>query len=196
MFNPARRGGSLEAEYPPQLAAMLVYLNRTGFNVLYRLNARGEFNVPAGRYTNPRICDPDNLRAVSVALRSPGVQIVRGSFESVREYATSGDFIYFDPPYAPLSATASFTSYTESGFSSDDQRSLQKLVIEFARRGCQIVVSNSTAPVIVDLYEHSAEVRKAGLVAHRVPAKRAINSNASRRGAVMEFIISNVRPSN
>jgi DNA adenine methylase len=182
-------------EYPPQLAAMLIYLNRTGFNGLYRLNASGDFNVPVGRYVNPLICDPDNLRAVSAALRSPGVQIVHGSYGAAREYARPRDLLYFDPPYAPVSATASFTSYTASGFSDDDQHRLQELAIELATRGCHVIVSNSTAPIITKLYARSAAAHRAGLRAHRVPAKRAINSDATRRGEVLEYIVSNVTPS-
>jgi DNA adenine methylase len=196
LFNPARRGRTGPVgEYPPQLAAMLIYLNRTGFNGLYRLNASGDFNVPAGRYVNPLICDADNLRAVSAALRSPGVQLVHGTFDSVRDHALPGDLFYFDPPYAPLSATASFTSYTATGFSEDDQCRLQALAVELATRGCHVVVSNSTAPIITKLYARSSAAQRAGLRAHRVPAKRAINSNATRRGEVLEYIVSNVTPS-
>jgi DNA adenine methylase len=195
LFNPERRGRAPHSDqYPPQLAAMLIYLNRTGFNGLYRLNASGNFNVPAGRYLNPRICDPDNLRAVSVALRSPGVQVAHGSYDTVRTDARKGDFLYFDPPYAPLSTTASFTSYTALGFSEDDQRHLQELIVELTGRGCQVILSNSTAPLITDLYARSRTAKRAGLRAYKVPAKRAINSNATRRGDVMEYIVSNITP--
>jgi DNA adenine methylase len=192
-FNPARRARAGQASpYPPNLAAMLIYLNRTGFNGLYRLNASGDFNVPAGRYVNPLICDPTNLRAVSAALRRPGVQVVHGLYGSVRTLARPGDLLYFDPPYAPLSSTASFTSYTASGFSDDDQRGLQELVIELAGRGCHVIVSNSTAPLITALYARNDAATRAGLRAHKVPAKRAINSNATLRGDVMEYIVTNL----
>src|SRR5687768_4634943 len=103
LFNPVRRQQGLADHYPAQLAAMLIYLNRTGFNGLYRLNASGDFNVPIGRYVNPLICDPENLRAVSAALRLPGVQLVHDSYTSVSAVAKPGDLLYFDPPYAPLS---------------------------------------------------------------------------------------------
>jgi DNA adenine methylase len=198
-FNPARRERSADGErgeYPAKLAAMFIYLNRTGFNGLYRLNLQGAFNVPAGRYANPRICDAPNLRAVARALASPGVELRHDSYESVLLAAHANDFIYFDPPYAPLSTTARFTSYTANGFSDDDQRRLQEVVLELVSRGCSVVLSNSTAPIIADLYETNPEVRRAGLRAHRVPAKRAINSDPTARGDVMEFIITNVQPIN
>jgi DNA adenine methylase len=197
LFNPARRAGAGHpSTYPADLAAMLIYLNRTGFNGLYRLNASGAFNVPAGRYVKPLICDPSNLRAVSSALRRPGVQVVHGPYTAVRTVARPGDLLYFDPPYAPLSTTASFTSYTASGFSDDDHRRLQELVIELAGRGCHVIVSNSTAPLITALYARNDAAKRAGLRAHKVPAKRAINSNATLRGDVMEYIITNISPGN
>jgi DNA adenine methylase len=200
LFNPQRSehfGTSPSVaieDYPPALAAMFIYLNRTGFNGLFRLNSRSEFNVPAGRYGNPRICDADNLRAVASIIGAPGVNIRYGGFELALEHAQRHDLLYFDPPYAPVSDTANFTSYTASRFSSDDQRRLQQTAIELAGRGCHVIVSNSTAPIISELYEMNRTARRAGLRAHRVPARRAINSKASRRGDVAEYIISNVAP--
>jgi DNA adenine methylase len=195
LFNPARRARAEQSgPYPPQLAAMLIYLNRTGFNGLYRLNASGDFNVPAGRYVNPLICDSASLRAVSSVLRSRSVEVVQSTYDSVRTSARARDLVYFDPPYAPLSATASFTSYTASRFSDEDQHRLQELVVELAGRGCHVLVSNSTAPIITSLYARSAVAQRAGLRAHKVPAKRAINSNATLRGDVMEYIITNIAP--
>src|SRR4030095_10396923 len=117
LFNPARdrlRADDGRIAYTPALAAMLIYLNRTGFNGLFRVNARGAFNVPAGRYERPRIADRENLARVAQALA--GAQLVRGSFEVVSEQAAAGDFVYFDPPYAPLRRTAMFNSYTAGGF--------------------------------------------------------------------------------
>lgn len=180
--------------YPLDLAALFVYLNRTGFNGLYRLNASGAFNVPAGRYRNPRICDADGLRAAAAALQAPGVTLADAPWEHVLDAAEADDFVYLDPPYAPLSTTARFTSYTAGGFGDDEQRRLADAVIGLARRGCHVVLSNSTAPLVAALYEHSTVAARAGLNAHRVPARRAINANASRRGEVMEFIVTNVRP--
>jgi DNA adenine methylase len=170
---------------------MFIYLNRTGFNGLYRLNSQGSYNVPAGRYANPRICDASNLRAVARALASPGVTLAQGSYESVLS-ARRGDLVYLDPPYAPVSTTARFTSYTANGFSEDDQRRLKEVVLELADRGCAVVLSNSTAPIIRELYEGDSRVRRAKLHTHKVPARRAINSDPTARGDVMEFIISNV----
>jgi DNA adenine methylase len=178
--------------YPAELAAMLIYLNRTGYNGLFRLNRRGGFNVPAGRYTNPRICDETTLRAVAAALRQPGVRVLHDSFDTVAGRAQAGDFVYFDPPYAPLSETASFTAYTADGFDAAAQGRLQRVMIDLARRGCHLLLSNSTAPAIRALYGDNGDALTAGLRADTVPARRAINSRAARRGAIKEFLITNL----
>ena len=198
-FNPMRernlRGQApTSARYTPKLAAQLIYLNRTGFNGLFRLNSKGGFNVPIGRYSNPLICDRRNLRAVSDALRDTQARIAEAGFEAVLDDAQPGDFVYFDPPYAPLSRTAQFTSYTADGFATADQARLQRVIIELAQRNVWVVLSNSTAQEIADLYDHSPEAKAAGLRAHKVPARRAINSKASARGEVLEYLITNVRP--
>ncbi|HKY22722.1 MAG TPA: Dam family site-specific DNA-(adenine-N6)-methyltransferase [Vicinamibacterales bacterium] len=190
-FNP-ERSHRCGAAYTPELAAMFIYLNRTGYNGLFRLNADGAFNVPAGRYTNPRICDAGNLRHVSAALQAPGVRIVVQPFDHVGREAKPGDFLYFDPPYAPLSRTASFTGYTAERFSGEDQETLRNLIVDLASRGCHVILSNSTAPDVTRLYEGHQAVAAAGLRCHRVPARRAINSNAKRRGNVEEYLITNV----
>ena len=195
-FNPLRderRQADGRIAYTPELAAMLIYLNRTGFNGLFRLNASGGFNVPAGRYARPAIVNREKLFRVADALSCPGVRLMFGSFESARDLAEAGDFLYVDPPYAPLSRTANFTSYTASRFGEEDQARLQQLVIDLARRGCHVLVSNSTASEIAALYEHSPDARAADLRTFRVPARRAINSNASRRGAVDEYLITNIQ---
>jgi DNA adenine methylase len=184
----------LAASYPPDLAAMLIFLNRTGFNGLFRLNRHGGFNVPAGRYAEPRICDPDHLRTVAEAFRAPGVSLELSGFEAVLADAGPGDFVYCDPPYAPLSRTSSFANYTADGFSADDQTRLAGAVIEASARGAVVVLSNSSADEIVGLYTSDA-ARRAGLVVHRVPARRMINSRATSRGPVDELIVSNSRPS-
>jgi DNA adenine methylase len=194
-FNPARaarRGADGRVRYTPELAAMFIFLNRTGFNGLFRVNARGGFNVPAGRYLRPRIVDRDRLGDVAAALARPAVDLRWGSFESVDAIAAAGDFIYFDPPYAPLTRTANFTSYTAPRFDYPEQERLQRLVIRLAARGCRVLLSNSTAPEIAALYDDNSTARKAGLRAHRIPARRAINSNASRRGPVEEYLITNI----
>jgi DNA adenine methylase len=195
-FNPAREalrntGGRIR--YTPELAAMLIYLNRTGFNGLFRLNARGQFNVPAGRYARPRIADRPKLLQVARALLDPKINLICDRFEIVADLAQADDFLYIDPPYAPLSATASFTSYTALRFDEDDQARLQKIVVSLARRGCHVLLSNSTAPEIGRLYEKSKDARDAGLRALKIPARRAVNCNAQRRGPVEEYLISNIR---
>ena len=198
-FNGARgemldHGRPQAASYTATLAAMLIYLNRTGFNGLFRVNARGLFNVPRGRYRNPRICDEHNLRRASEALSTLEAKVDYAKYDAVLDVAEPGDFIYLDPPYAPLSSTASFTSYTADRFDAGDQQRLQQVVIELAERHCHVVLSNSTAPEIRDLYDGNADAEGAGVRAHRVAARRAINSNAARRGPVEEYVITNVAP--
>src|SRR5262249_3159139 len=119
-------------------------------------------------------------------------RLIWGTFDVARDLATSGDFLYCDPPYAPISRTANFTSYTAVRFDRRDHERLQQFTIDLARRGCHILVSNSTSPDIAALYETNRVAHEAGLRAVRVPARRAINSNAARRGAVEEFLITNV----
>jgi len=197
-FNPARaelRGQPATAaveRYTPALAAMLIFLNRTGFNGLYRLNRQGAFNVPAGRYADPRICDPEHVRSVAAAFGASGAAIDCLPFDHVLAAAGAGDFVYCDPPYAPLSRTASFAQYTAGGFSAFDQRRLHQAVIEACRRGAQVLLSNSSAPDIVSLYSMPA-ARQAGLAVTLVPARRAINSRASARGPIHEVIVTNVQ---
>ena len=195
-FNPQRerlRQADGRIEYSAELAGMLIYLNRTGFNGLFRVNSKGAFNVPAGRYEKPNIVDRDRLTQVSDALGGGGVRLVVGSFDVVGDLARPGDFLYFDPPYAPVSATARFTSYTSRTFGSTDQQRLQRLVVDLVRRGCHVVVSNSTAKEIERLYDANAEARAAGLHAHRAMARRSVNSDAGRRGPVAEYLITNIR---
>jgi DNA adenine methylase len=199
-FNPLRAAlqaraaepGDVADMYTPGLAAMLIFLNRTGFNGLFRLNRHGGFNVPAGRYTNPRICDEAHLRAVAAALAAPGVTIALQSFDRTLEQATAGDFVYCDPPYAPLSRTSNFANYTADGFTAFDQRRLQQKVVAACKRGAFVVVSNSSAAEILSAYT-APEAQKVGLELTRVPARRAINSKASSRGPVDEVIVSNVK---
>lgn len=199
-FNPARRalanGSKVDGtppRYPPALAAMFIYLNRTGYNGLFRLNASGAFNVPAGRYTRPRIADPTNLALVAAALRGPTTRVQRADFPEVLEIAKPGDFIYMDPPYAPVSRTSRFTSYTAGGFTLDDQRTLRDVVVTLAERGCAVTLSNSTAPEVLDLFGADARVRAAGLRGFEVRARRAINANSAARGPVQELVVTNIR---
>jgi DNA adenine methylase len=189
-----RQAASPVALYTPALAAMLIYLNRTGFNGLFRLNGAGEFNVPAGRYVRPRIFDPEHLARVATALQPPRVRLVLAPFEAVLREARRGDFVYFDPPYAPLSATARFTSYTSRQFSFADHARLCDIAVRLAERGCFVMVSNSSAPEVAALYQDNPKVIAAGLLVHRLPARRAINSRASARGPVTEFLLTNLSP--
>lgn len=195
LFNPARRTvharTAPEEAYTPALAAMLIYLNRTGYNGLFRVNASGTFNVPAGRHAAVRICDPDNLRRLSAAFRQPGVSLEVAPFDRALAGAGPGDFVYLDPPYAPVSATARFTAYTAGGFGPEAQARLQKAVVDLAARGAHVLLSNSYTPDIGALYE-DADARRSGLRTRTVEARRAINSRSARRGPVLEYLITNV----
>lgn len=197
-FNPMRaawreRGAELD-DYPAELAAMLIYLNRTGYNGLFRLNASGEFNVPPGRYESPKVIDRPLLTRVSEVLSSPGIRIEHAAFDRVLQEAGAGDFVYFDPPYAPLSPTANFRGYTGRGFSYADQERLQQALIALAGRGVRVLLSNSVAPSVSRLYEENRDVQAAGLRSWRFPARRAINSRPDRRGEVEELVVSNISP--
>ncbi len=166
---------------PAEHAATFLYLNKTCFNGLHRVNRKGEFNVPAGSYKNPRILDPEALRAASLALSRAEIRCA--SFESLLEAARPGDFVYFDPPYEPVSDTASFTSYARDGFSREDQTRLRDVFRQLDRRGCKLMLSNSDVPFIRDLYR-----------AYRVDtvaAPRAINCNGNGRGLVSEVVVRN-----
>ena len=162
-------------------AARFLFLNRTCYNGLYRVNRRGEFNVPFGRYRNPTICDAANLRAASHALR--GVRLLAGDFERCLEVAGEGDLVYLDPPYHPLSETASFTSYTACDFGVEDQQRLAGLYRRLDGRGCRLMLSNSHTPLVEELYEGYEQVE--------VRAARPISARADRRGAIAELLILN-----
>lgn len=175
-YNETRDG-----EHGPERAAQFIYLNKTCFNGLHRVNRRGEFNVPAGRYKNPRICDEDGLRAASWQLRS--AELKHEPFEALLSISRPGDFVYLDPPYEPVSRTASFTGYARGGFSQEDQARLRDVFDELTRRGCRCMLSNSDVPFIRELYRR-----------HRidtVSAARAVNCNAERRGKVSEVVVRN-----
>ncbi len=164
-----------------QRAARFIYLNKTGYNGLYRLNRRGKFNVPFGRYKNPNYRDFDNLRAVSMALRS--VDIRCESFENVLVEAERGDFVYLDPPYDPVSDTANFVQYTSRGFGRDEQERLAEIFRELSNRGVKVMLSNSDTPFIRSLYD--------GFRIVEVRAPRFINSRASNRKDWRELLILN-----
>ncbi|CAN5908173.1 DNA adenine methylase [soil metagenome] len=165
---------------PAARAARFIYLNKTCFNGLHRVNRKGEFNVPFGAYKNPQICDEPNLRACSAALQ--GVTILLSPFEAVMTCAEPGDFVYFDPPYLPISATSSFTGYTADGFSARDHLVLRDVARELKARGVHVVISNSAPAGIVQLYADGFEIARVG-------ASRSINAKGDRRGKVEELII-------
>jgi DNA adenine methylase len=194
-FNPTRAewqaNGGAAASYSAELAAMLIYLNRTGYNGLFRQNAQGRFNVPAGRYLAPRILDELLLRRIAEVLANAHVDIAAAPFEDAVHGARNGDFVYFDPPYAPLSPTAQFRAYTASGFSEHDQKRLQRLTIRLARRGVTVLLSNSTADSVCRLYQSDQDASEAGLRTYRLAARRAINSRSDRRGAIDELLVTN-----
>lgn len=167
---------------PAVRAARTIYLNKTGYNGLYRVNKSGQFNVPFGRFTNPLFCDEDNLRACARALR--GVSIEHGDFSDVTKHAKKGDFVYFDPPYVPLSPTSDFTAYIPGGFREAEQEKLAKVFAKLAKKGVHVMLSNSDTPLVRKLY--------AGFDIHVVYASRSVNSNAAGRGKLREVVVRSV----
>lgn len=174
-----RRGAAVGT--PIDLAARFIFLNRTCFNGLYRVNRSGQFNVPHGRYERPRICDPAGLAAAAAALR--GVELRSEDFEAICEEAGPGDLLYLDPPYQPLSRTSSFTSYTGAVFGQVEQRRLAAAARRAWDRGAAVIVSNSAHPLVESLYE--------GFHIRRVLMSRAINSVPGGRLPIDELLISN-----
>jgi DNA adenine methylase len=163
----------------PERAAAFIYLNKTCFNGLWRVNRSGAFNVPIGRYTDPPICVPSALRAAQDVLSRAELRCA--DYRTAVADAKSGDFLYFDPPYDPVAPTANFASYTADGFGPDDQRALADTARELVARGCKVMLSNSDTPFIRSLYK--------GMRVERVKCARAINSNAAKRGDVDELLI-------
>ncbi|MBI5545234.1 MAG: DNA adenine methylase [Deltaproteobacteria bacterium] len=175
------RAQSPDAMTAAQRTARLIYLNKMGFNGLYRVNRKGLFNVPFGQNDKAKILDAENLWAVHRALQ--GVRLELGSFHTVLKRAKAGDFVYFDPPYQPLSKSSSFTAYAKGGFGEAEQRHLARVVEELARRGVEVLLSNSASPLASALYERE------GYEVARIDARRAINSKATGRGAIKELLV-------
>jgi DNA adenine methylase len=175
------RYNARKEQSPSERAAMFIYLNKTCFNGLHRVNRRGEFNVPMGRYTNPNILDRDTLSAASRALQS--AELRHASFEELLSHARPGDFIYMDPPYEPVSRTANFTAYGQDGFSQADQTRLRDVYRELDRRGAKLMLSNSDVPFIRDLYR--------GFSIDTVQAPRAVSCDPNTRGPVSEVVVRN-----
>jgi len=166
---------------PAERAARFIYLNKTCFNGLWRVNRAGRFNVPIGRYTNPRFHDPSALLSASAALK--GVEIRHSGFEDALARTSPGDFVYLDPPYDPVSPSSSFASYTADGFTWDDQKRLARACMALNRRGVRFLLSNSATERIREIY--------AGFEQRLVRAPRFINSKAGARGRVEELLVFN-----
>lgn len=174
----------IRAEKPTDLVkatARLVYLNKTAFNGLYRVNSKGMFNVPYGKYKKPKILDEQNILAVSTALQKD--ELTNTDFEQAVSLAKKGDFVYFDPPYLPLSRTSSFTGYTKENFTEKDQERLAKKFKALSDKGCFVMQSNSYTPLILGLYKD--------FHIYIVEATRMINCKAEGRGKIKEVIITN-----
>jgi DNA adenine methylase len=162
-------------------AARTIYLNRTCYNGLYRVNSKKQFNVPIGSYKNPKILYEDVLEAASLALQNVSIKVM--DFREVKALAQPNDFFYFDPPYDPISETASFTGYTADSFRQADQRDLAKVFEELTDKGCLCMLSNSYTQFIRELYRHF-EIKV-------VNARRAVNSDANGRGTIREIVVLN-----
>lgn len=169
----------------PERAARMIYLNKTGYNGLYRVNRQGRFNVPFGRYKSPTYLDRENLLAASQALQH--VEILCAPFDTVVERAEPGDWVYFDPPYVPVSQTANFTSYYANGFTLQDQERLRDVCIALSQKEVYVMVSNSDATLVRSLYASPH------FTVDEVQANRAINSNGAKRGKITELVIMNYR---
>lgn len=167
----------------PERAARMIYLNKTGYNGLYRVNRQGKFNVPFGRYKSPKYLDQENLLAVSQALQD--VDILCTPFETVLERVVPGDWVYFDPPYVPLSQTANFTSYHANGFGLSDQEHLRDVCVELSKNRVYVMLSNSDTETIRSLYSLPY------FAIDEVLANRAINCNGAKRGKIKELVIAN-----
>lgn len=166
-------------------AAQLIFLNRTCFNGLYRVNSKGEFNSPSGDYDNPTICDEKNLLAVSKVLQI--AEIKKADFKDFVKDLKSQSFVYFDPPYRPISKTASFKAYSKHGFADNEQLQLAQLYRQLDNDGIKVMLSNSD-PKNNNPDDNFFDEMYNGFNIYRVPAKRMINSNASKRGLINEIL--------
>ena len=183
-FNQLKLEGVLDTE----IASLLIFLNKTCFNGLYRVNSKGEFNVPIGSYKAPLICDEDNLRAVSAGLSR--VRIECADYRDSESFIDANTFVYFDPPYRPLNATSNFVSYTKESFNDCSQKELAKYIELLSQRGTRIVASNSD-PKNTSPEDNFFDELYAKMKIDRVSATRMINRNASSRGKISELLIRN-----
>ena len=167
-------------------AARFIALNKTCYNGLYRVNRNGLFNVPIGRYKNPIICDADNLRNTSVVLKRSGSYLRVSDYKKILvKKAEKDDFVYLDPPFYPVSNTANFTSYTNNGFSLDDQKELAAIFNELTGKGCKVLLSNSNTEEIRRLYSKYSHLTQV------INVNRSINAIASKRVGHTELLIRN-----
>ena len=189
-FNDKRRhiDFSTYSENWIERTAQIIFLNKTCFNGLFRVNKKGEFNVPFGKYKNPRILDDDNLRKVSKLLKR--TQINCGDFKSFTDVIDHNSFVYFDPPYRPLNQTSSFTSYSTNSFEDDEQIRLCNYFKILDEKGAKLMLSNSD-PKNIDSEDNFFDDYYRDFNIYRVPARRAINANGNRRGEINELIITN-----
>ena len=172
-----------------EMAALFIFLNRTCFNGLYRVNAKGEFNVPHGKYANPKICDEANILAVSRLLQK--VTILCGDFSETLQYASNKSLFYFDPPYKPLTETSSFTSYAKEGFNDDEQKRLGEFCVEITKKHAMFVASNSDPQGVNPKEDFFYKVYSAFSI-RKVQATRMINANPNGRGKLSEIMITNI----
>ncbi|WP_302977311.1 DNA adenine methylase [uncultured Streptococcus sp.] len=179
----ADRDERIESMTDVERAARILYMLRVDFNGLYRVNSKNQFNVPYGRYKNPKILDKDLIYEVSGYLNANNIQILQGDFANAVADAIDGDLVYFDPPYIPLSETSSFTSYTHEGFSYEDQVRLRNTVRDLTRRGVNVILSNSSSPLVEDLYQE--------FNLHYVDASRTNGAKPTSRGKIKEIIVTN-----
>lgn len=178
-FYYAQRRVPIDAESDARLAAWFIFINKVGYNGLYRVNSKNVVNVPFGRHASPNICDEPTILACSRVLRKS--RILHQDFEAAVGSAKRGDFVYFDPPYEPISATSHFTSYTAGGFGWDGQLRLHELAGRLKTRGVKILISNAASPKLRDLYR--------GFSIAEVSARRSVNSKLTSRGAIGELLI-------
>ena len=179
----ADRDGRISRMTGVERAARILYMLRVDFNGLYRVNSKNQFNVPYGRYKNPKIVDVDLLYQISEYLNENDVEILQTDFAEAIKDAQTGDFVYFDPPYIPLNETSSFTSYTHEGFSYEEQVRLRNTFKELTERGVYAMLSNSSSPLVEELYKD--------FNIYFVEAQRTNGAKSSSRGKISEIIVTN-----